>query len=312
MRFIRTPLAFAFLVAALCALFPPEANAKVLHVFLDLDNYLVNEVHGRLGDARADRVVKTPGGQWRITDGAGEFLQAGSRLRGWEVRFSFFSARDEERNLAVADAIVLPNQKTARQAMDGRIFSSPHLAEIEIEGRTKRRKDLLKVGKGLADFELENAILIDNDLLFAAEGQLDNLMQVPHTAYFYESFLSVFDPTAIPLDPDEVANNVRGFLAYRNVMAYSLGLLDEALELAEKEALTPARALARLQWNAVTKVTFFDPLKSLHHDVRFYRRGAKLMRAVSPEFRLMTLEKSWPIPCGDHLKLVDWATLNEL
>jgi hypothetical protein len=302
--------AFLLLVGQLSAHAAPR-----LDIVIDIDHVLVDNIAGVLMTGVPEsKTITVLGEKYRVADGVAEFLESLSRIPG--ARISFFSNAPAERNLDLLGKIKLKDGRTALDLAEGRVLSRPDITKLEyldeeeygkkfwrsFSGTTK--KDLTKV-PGL---DLEHAILIEDQKAHALPGQERNLLNVYDPGIDIVGRPESHDDqikSLATVDPESAREIGEARVSDRNRLAYARGLIDQALEKAAKEGLTPVEALSKLQWQLRDGVVYFKPMKT---NVDAFRRGAVAFRQVNRQYHFTPALTEQLHGCQDAL----WALLRKL
>jgi len=269
-----------FCSVILSSSFARTESSSHIDFVIDLDGVLLGNWKG--GEpGPEDFVIEAIDGRYRVSDGAGEFLQ--SLLDIPNARVSFFSGGDEKRNLEALRQVKLPNGRSALEICQGRFFSHQHLTE-------KSGKDLSIVAP---DVDLRSAILIDDQEGYALKGQEKNMLwSIDRQLADYSGINSVGDLNRMlketegtPSASSESEDLKRDFLMDRNKLARARGIIAMAMETSTKRKISVVEALNQIQW-----ISDHDYNSKLITDTMVYRKGARAMRATNSNFRLTGLQ----------------------
>jgi hypothetical protein len=294
------------------------------HFVIDIHDTLI---YARRGYSEADArslpgeyIQEVDGKYYRLSDGAGEFLAALASFPGAKV--SIFSNSPPDYIRGVLRKIKLPDGTTALDCVNrtgGQLLSDQEIRNI-------RKKEYEHLEPDMATFSSRDekkdlslasppermgwTFLFDDDAGYVAAGQEKNLVKI-HTytkdrltrtkewkedAGAVAEDLGSFFEEIVPLAEAEGGGGFAGknfwhFTRDRNKLVYALGLVSEALRIAEAEGIPPAEALWRLQWMPPEKGARFVYRRE-ELDFTLYRAGLRRIRAENRRYRLARVAAS--------------------
>lgn len=292
-----TPPALKTALALLLALSSFALGADRIDFVIDIDGIILFEgTPAALKGAPAHRIVRTDYGYaYRIAEGAPEFLQSLATIPG--AHLTFYSGGSVGRNEDVLKKFRLPNGKSAREVAF-RVLSDvdrtvPDRTELERWAeafRTFFHGDLKKDLRKVPGLDPSRAFFFDDRRAYVAPGQERNFVCLD-----YEHVSPGYEKESYPLDAsdrvralekhsawDASAAAARN-MAHRNKLVYGRGLVQQALDLAEREKISPVDALWKLQWQETMgrdlKVRHIHPWSR-----EVYALGLSLFRKENPGY----------------------------
>lgn len=163
------------------------SSIEVKDVVFDLDWTLIKQLK-RGEDLNGPNILRYKNESYRLNDGVIELLTYLSSRD--DVRVSFFSGGDKQRNLKVLEQIVVGNKSAKDLAY--KILSKNDLEVIStdesLKFTDKYKKNLLMVNKNL-----KNVLIIDDDIRFSSnEAQKKNFLWLESVKYHFESSREIF------------------------------------------------------------------------------------------------------------------------
>lgn len=197
----------------------PASEAPIQIVF-DLDYTIVQP--GR--DISDLKTVKVDEEIYRISDWAVEMIE---KLEAKNVEIYFFSGGSEERNITLLKKIKSPQGRSLNDLASG-VFSYSDLREVSSTGSFTERlkKDLQVIG-----LNLDRAILIDDNLQFAYQGQDRNMLWMGKTYHFYNNFPQTYnDLNSSTVAQEFIPRSSKAWFIARNKLKFIYELLKDAID----------------------------------------------------------------------------------
>lgn len=284
------------------------SSPPTIDFVIDIDSTIVSSVYEGLSYP-FKTIEIADGGQtgrfYRLINGAPEFLQKLSEIPG--ARISFFSADNLERNKELLSKITLPNGRTAadiafkvlsgQDAVEKTEASVPRRKEFKFLFRDQGvKKDLTTVSP---DLKLENAILIDDIVSYAAIGQEKNILWVPGDLHASDHDKdSLHEIIARDVTNGSVETAKFEYFA-DNKLAYAMGRIDESLEHAHRTGRSVPDVLWEKQFKmGENRIEMSDSF----WNIRYLRKGAAILKTVNPKFQTVPLiPRGKTINCSSQL-----------
>ncbi len=299
------------------------ASERIDFVF-DIDDVLVTAVDAeKTSEIRKEKLIDVQGVSYRITDGAGEFIESLLQIPGAHI--SFFSANSQKRNRELLSKLKLPGGRNALDAASSVLsvkdlttkwdFSANAFQEEtgevmghsdpDLESKLPEFRNSHNVKKDLRRIQginLDRAIFFEDVRANAYQGQERNLLEIPTGYSRWEQ--PSFDENIVPQLIERSGQGGVEFFQSRNRLMWARGFVDWVIEQAQKEGMTVADALFKAQW--LKKADAYDVWVVKHPGLRdleleFYRRGAAHLKQSNPSFRVTTVINPsvypicWPI-----------------
>jgi hypothetical protein len=257
-----------------------------LHVVYDLDDVLVFPATEKPFAAYGlkEGLLLTAQKTHVVFPGVVELMQLHYR-RGDKVSFFSSGARSRNRELIPQLLEKALGKRKAKEAMKKtRIFSKEHMRPIESYADAKEREKRFPNfwGNNKKDLSilnvrsLENVVLIDNDRTFAAPGQEKNLLKVPYT----DEGCFNFDEWKAREGIDLKANRIY----------FLVGFLFEAIRSSKRERKPITEWLFAKQFAKRKEDIFDNCFEELANDIRYYRKGLKILQKINPNLQFCTKE----------------------
>jgi len=223
MKLLRLFLIFILLISCSRTVIRSPANEisdGAINLVFDIDYTIVQPAT----DLKDPDVIKVGDEFYKVNNWSREIIESLSRHSN--VRISFFSGGKKDRNIKLLKKIKVNNGQSLFE-LTSDVFSFSDLHEVSKEGRFSERlkKDLGKLG-----FDLDRTILIDDNAMFAYDGQEKNMLWLGKTYHHYEDFQKSYsDIGKVGVLQEFIPSNFQEWFLARNKLKFVYELIEDAI-----------------------------------------------------------------------------------